>query len=451
MSDIQALTIPKWGLSMEQGTVTKWLIAEGDSFAEGDEIVEIETDKIANVVEAPFTGRLSRIVAEPGSTLPVGALIGVSAGEAAPADAIESFLNSYQADISDEPPAQNSSSSVSSAPQDVASDEQPAQPERNVDSVSTPDALHSDADDASIHATRHARLFANSVGVNLTKVTGTGRNGRVSRADVEAAILDHGGSLPATSETTRENSASAVPAPAVQSAPVLPSAGAVDISPLSNMRKTIAQRLVASKHAAPHYRVTMDCVIDDLLATRTRLNATNPDEKISINDFIIKASAMALIAEPECNVQFDGENVHYFPHADITVAVALPAGLITPKIEKADAKGLAEISREMKSLAERAKSGGLTPDEYQGGTFSISNLGMFGVSSFDAIINPPQCAILAVGAGAHKYIPGDDGPRKVTEISLCLSSDHRIIDGALAARLLSRIKQNIENPLLMLA
>ena len=429
--EVRSLTMPKWGLSMEEGTVTKWLIDEGAQFAEGDEIVEIETDKIANIVEAPFSGRLARIVAGPGTTLPVGAVIAVSA----PVDAADAEVSRAAASLAKDVQPDTPSVKQASDPVHV---ESPSAPKARLLEIIKVD------DDGDAIATLHAKKFARTHGVNLSKIRGTGRRGRISRADVESAMRAAGMSVagaPLKPEQARPNNAPSVAAPKI-----------ADGAPLSSMRRTIARRLQQSKQNAPHYRVVADCEIDELLRLRERLNATAPDGvKLSINDLIIKACAVALIAVPNCNVQFDGESVLQLPHADITVAVALPQGLITPKIVRADQKGLVEISAEMKELVARAQAGKLLPEEYQGGSFTISNLGMYGIESFSAIINPPQASILAVGAGARRYLPGDEGPRLITEMTLCLSCDHRIIDGALAARFIEQIKRNLENPLFMLA
>ncbi|NRA31430.1 MAG: 2-oxo acid dehydrogenase subunit E2 [Parvularculaceae bacterium] len=450
MTDMRPLEVPKWGLSMEEGTVTKWLIAEGDAFAEGDEIAEIETDKIANVVEAPFTGRLAKIVAEPGTTLPVGALIAVSAPDTADLTEISAYISS-RSDGADPAPAADEPAPAAAPAADAAPANTPAAPVATGGDISS---LQSSEDDSSVAATPHAHRLAVDYGVSLLKIEATGRYHRVTRDDVRRAILSVGGTV---GEEVEAHAATAVPAAAASAAapaskpPTPISDGYVSLEPLGSMRRTIAGRLQASKQSAPHYRVVMDVEIDALLALRKQLNTRHEGVKISVNDFLIKACAAALMKVPACNVQFDGEQVATFDQADITVAVAMPDGLITPKIKAANAKGLARISSEMKDLATRAREGGLTPDEYQGGTFTISNLGMFGVDQFDAIINPPQCAILAVGRGKAQYVPGPDGPREVNTLKLSLSSDHRVIDGAVAAQFLATVREMIEQPEMMIA
>jgi len=487
MGDIRALEIPKWGLSMEEGTVTKWLINVGDDFAEGDEIVEIETSKIANVLEAPFDGTLARIVAGPGETLPVGALIGLSAAGDVAADELDAFVGASGGAAAPAEKAEAKAEAEAIVEKTSTQDT----PKAAQSSSAVPAALVSDDDDQDVFATYHARKYAQDLGINLTKVEGTGRRGRISRADVESAIIANGGTVAVpqaaavgTGQYIADDMIRATPAArklakekgialsSVKSAhgriskeDVANARGAggssaevnlagsepVSESNLDGMRRTIAQRLQQSKQNAPHYRVSMDCEIDELLKLRKLINSSRTDAKVSVNDFIIKASAMALIAHPDCNVQFDGETVSYFDHADISVAVAMPSGLITPKVVAADTKGLVQISNEVRDLATRARTNRLTADEFQGGTFTISNLGMFGVKQFDAIINPPQCAILAVGEGAAVYKPVNGQPVAVTQMTLSLSSDHRIIDGAVAAAFLSEIKKFIENPSLMLA
>ena len=297
------------------------------------------------------------------------------------------------------------------------------------------------ADDSQVPATPVARRLATELGINLLDCRRTGRHQRVSKADVEVAAHQHNTAMNG-SATTASGVVEATPAPA---------SPATSPQPLSAMRQIIAKRLQNSKREAPHFRACIEVEIDRLLALRKQLNNARNDANISVNDCLIKATAMALAAVPAVNIQFDGTQVTPMPHADIAVAVALEDGLITPIISRAETKGLVEISNEMRDLATRAKIGKLKPQEFQGGSFSISNLGMFGVSQFDAIINPPQAAILAVGVGERQLRPdGDSGVRQATVMTLTLSSDHRVIDGAIAAKFLQQLKSFIDQPATML-
>jgi pyruvate dehydrogenase E2 component (dihydrolipoamide acetyltransferase) len=280
-------------------------------------------------------------------------------------------------------------------------------------------------------------------GIELLEVEGSGPDGRVVKRDVERVVLESG----------------LTNAEVLKGGPVEPSLQLHAASPgdtselvmLSTMRKIIAQRMVESKSEVPHFYLTVDCELDELFSIRKVLNSAQEDVKISVNDFVIRACAMALIEVPEANVAFEGaDHLRQFHTADISVAVAIPGGLITPILRAAEVKGLRQISLEMKSLAEKARKGSLGQKEYQGGSFSISNLGMFGVKQFDAVINPPQACILAVGAGERRPIVRDDKIVPATMMSITLSVDHRVVDGAIGAKLLGIIKSNIENPSLML-
>ena len=297
------------------------------------------------------------------------------------------------------------------------------------------------ADDSQVPATPVARRLATELGINLLDCRRTGRHQRVSKADVEVA---------AHQRNTAMNGSASTANAIVESTPAAASPSP-RLEPLSAMRRTIAKRLQDSKREAPHFRACIEVEIDRLLALRTQLNNARNDANISVNDCLIKATAMALAAVPAVNIQFDGNQITPMPHADIAVAVALEDGLITPIVSRAETKGLVEISNEMRDLATRAKIGKLKPQEFQGGSFSISNLGMFGVSQFDAIINPPQAAILAVGVGERQLRPdGDSGVRQATVMTLTLSSDHRVIDGAIAAKFLQQLKSFIDQPATML-
>lgn len=444
VNEIKLLQVPKWGLSMEEGTIVSWLLQEGDAFSEGDELCEIETSKTTNVFEAPFSGVLRRILEQPGALLPVGAPLAVSA----PSDIDDAAIGSFLLEI-------GGANGASEARADASANTL----ERPVDTpaASVPQSAGSrkltgigeGGDDSEVFATLHARKFAKQFGVNLLNVSGTGRRGRISRNDVIAALRAVDPDFQDARATDAEEAHAKAPSLSGGSKPAM-AAGAIAVEPLSSMRRNIAARLQQAKQAAPHFRIMMDCDLDALLELRASLNARQTDTKISVTDLIVKACAHALMEFPECNIQFDGEKISRFAHADISVAVALDAGLITPIVSAADTKGVMEISREMRRLTEKARDGRLQPEEYEGGTFSISNLGMFGVRQFDAIINPPQCAILAVGESVQRYVPVDGAPTLKTEMRLCLSCDHRVIDGAVAARFLRAIKAALEQPLMMI-
>jgi pyruvate dehydrogenase E2 component (dihydrolipoamide acetyltransferase) len=291
-------------------------------------------------------------------------------------------------------------------------------------------------DDSPVAATPVARRLASELGVSLLDCRRSGSRGRVCKADVEARAALQG----------RAGAAAVEPQPEPTSTAQAPA----EEQPLAGMRRTIANRLQQSKQTAPHFRVQVEARIDPLLELRSTLNASLPEARISVNDCIVKACACALLRVPAVNVQFDGETVRRFRDADIAVAVALDEGLITPIVRRANHKGLVEISNEMRDLATRAKLGRLSPEEFQGGTFSVSNLGMFGVTRFDAIINPPQGAILAVGAAEQRPVWRDGAWQAATVLSLTLSSDHRIIDGAVAARFMAALRGFLEQPGTML-
>ena len=443
VNEIKLLQVPKWGLSMEEGTIVSWLLQEGDAFSEGDELCEIETSKTTNVFEAPFPGVLRRILEQPGALLPVGAPLAVSAPSNIDDEAIGSFLREIGGANGASEANENASVTTLARPvyAPAAAVSQPGS-EKSA-------GIGQGGDDSEVFATLHARKFAMQAGVNLLNVAGTGRRGRISRNDVIAALraVDPDFADPRAAEEVLP--LAKAPSPYSRSKPAM-AVGATAVEPLSSMRRNIAARLQQAKQAAPHFRIVMDCDLDALLELRASLNARQTDTKISVTDLIVKACAHALMEFPECNIQFDGEKVSRFAHADISVAVALDAGLITPIVRTADTKGVLEISREMRRLTEKARDGRLQPEEYEGGTFSISNLGMFVVRQFDAIINPPQCAILAVGESVQRYVPVDGAPTLKTEMRLCLSCDHRVIDGAVAARFLRAVKAALEQPLMMI-
>lgn len=488
MSQLHALTVPKWGMSMEEGEVSEWRVAVGDTLAEGDEYVDIETSKIVNSAESPVAGTLVRQVAQVGETLKVGMLLGVvadGAGGKATDAAIDAFIAAFVPDAGGAALAQASqTSAVEPAAASVPEQTAPA-----VQAAPRGDTrLSQGPDDAAVKASVVARRIAAANNINLHNVPATGRNGRVSKRDVEgiagirvlAKPVSTGTNAPGASSPERSTADDSH----IASTPVARRlARTLDINlndvtatgrrgrvskedveraataisgvahyrekKLGGMRKTIAARLSESKQTIPHYRVSVDIEIDSLLQQRAYMNA-ELGHTLSVNDFIIKACAGALQQVPAVNVQYTGDSIREFDQMDIAVAVAIDGGLVTPVIRDVGSKGLPQIARESSDLARRAQAGALALDEIQGGTFSISNLGMYGVDQFDAIINLPQAAILAVAAGKKKAVVRGESLVAATVMRVSLSSDHRAIDGAVAAQFLQQLKGFLENPASML-
>jgi len=425
--------MPALSPTMESGTLAKWLVKEGDTVESGDIIAEIETDKATMEVEAIDEGIVAKIhVAEGAEEVPVGQVIAVLAEEdedvaaVASADVVTPAVVMPEADAAPTPSQQSQvpASVTAQAPVAVATS------------------------DDRVKASPLAKRMASQGGIDIAAVSGTGPHGRVVKRDVEAVLA--GG---VTVAPTPAPASPAKAAPAVAANEYGPHA---DIpfreEKLSGMRKTIARRLTESKTTVPHFYLTIECELDKLLAMRKELNTRMADEgvKLSVNDFIIRASALALKKVPAANVQYAGDKMYWYERADISVAVAVEGGLVTPVVRGADGKGLAEISSDVKTLAGKAKDGKLMPEDYAGGTFSISNLGMFGIKEFSAVINPPQGAILAVGAGEQRPVIKDGAVSVATVMSCTLSCDHRAIDGAVGAEFLAAFKGYIQDPLTML-
>ena len=451
-NDIKTLEIPKWGLSMEEGTVVEWLIAVGDDFTEGQEICEIESSKILNVMEAPFAGTLRKILAEPGETLPVQAPIAV----AAPSGVPDAVVDEYAAGLGGGASAATTESPVVSSggkpemPASRVGGDSASSAEVAVSTVDIPPLLREGPEGGDAHATPRARALAAELKINLHKVTGTGRNGRISVQDLRQAVANAGGQLPEAPRLERNRRPNQktsghefVPLPDTRDE-------CKDVK-LAGTRKVIASRLQQSKQAAPHYRLTVDCCLDSLLQLRGQLNDDSQTARVSINDCMVKAAAMTLMQVPEYNVQFNGETLRKFSDAHVAVAVALKRGLITPIVRSANTKGIVEISNEIATLVARAQADALRAEDFRGGTFTVSNLGMFGVKQFDAVINPPQAAILAVGAAEKRLIAVDEKPSVAILATVTLVSDHRVIDGAVGARFLKVFREFVENPATMLS
>ena len=388
--NIRAFTMPKWGIEMEEGVIREWHAKVGDKVNEGDIFVVIETDKIANDVELEFSSTLRWRIDGEGDAYPVGALISIFAEESVTDEEVEVFRNNF-----------------------VAVDASFANSEESEGTIDTSTEITKVPLNLSISPM--AKELAENLGVDLTSVEGSGRKGRVSLQDVEQAAKAQG--LYSIDNNDENNPH--------------------EVIKLTSMRKTIAKRLTEANRDIPHFYLRCKINMDNLIKSR------EANKQGSINDYVLKACAVALIAEPDVNVNFMGETIHRFKHADISVAVATDRGLITPIIRSADDKTISEISSEMKELSQRAKNETLQPSDYQGGTFSLSNLGMMGISSFDAVVNPPMAAILAVGSLEETVLPNGESSKLM---NVTLSCDHRAIDGVLGAKWLQAFREALERP-----
>ncbi|GAB4361142.1 MAG: pyruvate dehydrogenase complex dihydrolipoamide acetyltransferase [Kiloniellaceae bacterium] len=437
------ILMPALSPTMTEGTLAKWLVKEGDEIAAGDVIAEIETDKATMEVEAVDEGTVGKIlVAEGTDGVPVNKVIAVLLEEGEDASAISEAPQAPAPKpeaAKAEAPAREEKTAAkgngAEAPEKAAASPAPAAPQ---------------GPDGRIFASPLARRLAKEKGLDLAAVKGSGPHGRIVKADVESA--KPGAAAPAAAAAAAAGPAAGVPAATGPGAKALADmlGMAYRQEPLSGMRKVIAKRLTESKQQVPHFYLTVDCRLDELLDLRKRLNSRSDEYKISVNDFVIRAVALALKKVPAANASYDESGLLFYEHADVSVAVATPSGLITPIVKKAETKGLAAIANEMKDLAARARDGKLKPEEYQGGSFSVSNLGMFGIKDFAAVINPPQGCILAVGAGEQRPVVKDGALAIATVMSCTLSVDHRVVDGAVGAEFLAAFKTLIEDPLAML-
>lgn len=430
------ITMPALSPTMEEGTLAKWNVKIGDTVEAGDIIAEIETDKATMEVEAVDEGVVAQILVEAGSEgVKVNAVIAVLAEEGEDASSVAA-----PAAKTAEKPAPQAEAKSEAAP--VAKEV-----------GSTPVKLQDVGDgDSRIKASPLARRIAALKGIDLSSLKGSGPHGRIVKKDVESATTG--------APSKAAPSASAASAPASPDGLILPqilddriyAPDSYELVPLDGMRKTVAKRLTQSFMQVPHFPLNVEIALDELLAFRSRINAAAPEGvKVSVNDMLIKASALALKAEPDCNASYSDNGIAYHKAAHVSVAVAVEGGLITPVIFDAEKKGLSTIAAEMKDLATRARERKLKPQEYTGGTFSISNLGMFGIKSFASIINPPEGMILSVGAGAKQPVVGADGELTVgTIMTVTLTCDHRVIGGAEGARWLAAFKRFVETPESML-
>ncbi|UWR74679.1 pyruvate dehydrogenase complex dihydrolipoamide acetyltransferase [Phaeobacter inhibens] len=437
------ILMPALSPTMEEGTLAKWLVKEGDTVASGDLLAEIETDKATMEFEAVDEGVIGKILIPEGSEgVKVNSPIAVLLEDGESADDIGTTPSAPAAAADEAAPAASEEAAPAPAQAATAATPAPAAPQS--------------ADGNRIFASPLARRIAADKGLDLAQLNGSGPRGRIVKADVENARPQVAAAPAAAAPATAA-------APAAAAAPTGPSADQVarmyegrtyEEVKLDGMRKTIAARLTEAKQTVPHFYLRRDIQLDALLKFRGELNKQLEARgvKLSVNDFIIKACALALQAVPDANAVWAGDRVLKMEASDVAVAVAIEGGLFTPVLQNSDTKSLSTLSTEMKDLAKRARDRKLAPHEYQGGSFAISNLGMFGIDNFDAIVNPPHAGILAVGAGVKKPVVGADGELAVaTVMSVTMSVDHRVIDGALGAELLNAIKDNLENPMMMLA
>lgn len=446
------ITMPALSPTMEEGNLAKWLVKEGDKIKSGDVIAEIETDKATMEVEAVDEGTVAKIVVPAGTEgVKVNALIAVIAADGEDVAAAASGAGAAAAPAAKEAP--KAEAAPAAAPASIAA---PAA------AAPAPAASAPAANDGHrTFASPLARRLAKEAGIDVTAVSGTGPHGRVVKKDIEAAVSGGTAKAAPAAAPVAQPAAAAAPAAAkgMSDDAVLKlfEQGSYELVPHDGMRKTIAKRLQESKQTIPHFYVSVDCELDALLALRTQLNDSAPKSKdgvpaykLSVNDMVIKALALALRDVPDANVSWTDSAMVKHKHADVGVAVSIPGGLITPIIRSAEQKTLSTISNEMKDYGKRAKERKLKPEEYQGGTTAVSNMGMMGVKNFAAVVNPPHATILAVGAGEQRVIVKKGEMVIANVMTVTLSTDHRAVDGALGAELLAAFKGYIENPMGML-
>lgn len=451
------ITMPALSPTMEEGKLAKWLVKEGDQVRSGDIIAEIETDKATMEVEAVDEGTVAKIVVPEGTEgVKVNAVIAILSAEGEDASAA----------TAEAPKAAEAAAPVATEVKSPAGDKPAAAPAQAAPAPAAVSAVSatpasSGADGRRVFSSPLARRIAKEAGLDIAQIQGSGPQGRVIKADVEKAIASGTGkAAPAAAvggATAGASPAAAAPKGMSDEAVLkLFEEGSYELVPHDGMRKTIARRLTESKQTIPHFYVSVDCELDALLSLRAQLNDAAPRKddrpayKISVNDMVIKAFALALRDVPDANVSWTENAMVKHKHSDVGVAVAIPGGLITPIIRKAELKTLSVISTEMKDLGKRAKERKLKPEEYQGGTTSVSNMGMMGVKNFAAVINPPHATILAVGAGEERVIVKNKQMVIANMMTVTLSTDHRCVDGALGAELLAAFKRYIENPIAML-
>jgi pyruvate dehydrogenase E2 component (dihydrolipoamide acetyltransferase) len=463
------ILMPALSPTMETGNLAKWLVKEGDTVKSGDVIAEIETDKATMEVEAVDEGTIAKIVVPEGTAdIPVNNVIAILAAEGEDAKGAASDAPTKQekkAEKSEQPAARPPEQPAAKASeQPAAKAEAPTKPQPKADKLTEakPAATPKANGGGRIFASPLARRLAAESKIDLSRVSGSGPHGRVVQRDIEAALKGGVGKAAPAPAAAPGAAPSTLPQgmPDAQIRALFPE-GSYELVPHDSIRKIIARRLVEAKTTIPHFYLTMDCRIDKLLALRADINAAAPVKKtdagetplykLSVNDLVIKAIAMALMAVPEANVTWTEGAMLKHKRADVGVAVSIPGGLITPVVRNADTKTLSQISNEMKDLAARARKRKLKPEEYQGGSTAVSNLGMFGVKDFSAVINPPHATILAIGAGEERAIIEKGEVKIATLMTVTMSTDHRAVDGALGAELLAAFKRYIEAPAAMLA
>jgi pyruvate dehydrogenase E2 component (dihydrolipoamide acetyltransferase) len=460
------ILMPALSPTMEKGNLSKWLKKEGDKVKSGDVIAEIETDKATMEVEAVDDGTIAKIVVPEGTQdVPVNDIIAVLAGEGEDVKAAGTGAGAKKTSGSESPspqPSPQRGKGAGSAGVQATAEQKPSPQSASplpTGERSSPKAAGEGAathSNGRVFSSPLARRLAKDAGIELSRINGTGPHGRVIARDVEQA--KSGGGLKAPAPAAAPSAAPAVaPSMSDQQIRALYPEGSYEVIPHDGMRRTIAQRLTQSTQTIPHFYLTMDCNIDSLLAAREQINGSAPKDKdgkpaykLSVNDFVIKAMAVALQRIPNANVSWTEAGMLKHKHSDIGVAVAMPGGLITPIIRSAETLPLSSISSQMKDFAARARARKLKPEEYQGGTTAVSNLGMYGIKDFTAVINPPHATILAVGTGEERAIVKNGKIEAATIMSVTLSCDHRAVDGALGAELIGAFKLLIENPVMMM-
>ncbi|HEX6185223.1 MAG TPA: pyruvate dehydrogenase complex dihydrolipoamide acetyltransferase [Pyrinomonadaceae bacterium] len=464
------VVMPKLSPTMEEGQLSRWLKNEGDKVGVGEPLAEIDTDKATMEAQALASGVLRKILVPAGETVPLGAIIAIIGepdedisgllSEASSGGAQAEKKEPVEGKKVEEQPAKDDGGGAPPAPQDVAPDAgkgQPApQPQQPQPAAADSGGNGQRAQGGRLIVSPIAARMAAEAGINLHDLTGSGPGGRIVKRDIEAAMSGAAAQPSAQpQEQPQEQPAAqlrAVPSPAQQPAQA-PTSGPAPYREenVSTMRATIARRLVTSLGPIPHIFLTTEVEMDKAVEMRRQLNELDPENKVSINDFVIKVAAVALMQHPAVNASFQEKTVRFYERADVGVAVALENGLITPVVRSANTKSVGQISREVKELAERARNRKLTPEEYTGATFSVSNLGMFGIDEFTALINPPEAAILAVGAVTPSAVVRDGQVAVRQMMRVTLSCDHRVVDGATGAKFLQTLKKILENPLYLIA
>jgi len=447
------ILMPALSPTMEKGNLAKWLKHEGDTVKSGDVIAEIETDKATMEVEAVDEGTIAKIVVPEGTAdVPVNQVIAILAGEGE--DVKAAGAGQAAAPQASAPPAAKPQASQPQAPQTQAPQTQ-ATVKAEPKPAPKAETAQPSRDGARAFSSPLARRLAKDAGIDISRIAGSGPHGRVVARDVEGAKSGKG-MKPAGAQPAASTAPSVAPSMSDAQVRALFEDGSYEVVPHDGMRRTIAQRLTQSTQTIPHFYLTIDCNIGKLLAAREEINAAAPKDKdgkpaykLSVNDFVLKALALALQRIPDANVSWTEGAMLKHKHSDIGVAVALPGGLITPIVRQAESKSLSTISNEMKDLAARARARKLKPMDYQGGTSAVSNLGMYGIKDFTAVINPPHATILAVGAGEERAIVKNGKIEAAHIMSVTLSCDHRAVDGALGAELIGAFKTLIENPVMM--